>query len=108
MLPFDLDLASSGFVDAHGQRPGADASDATQTERIVRFLAHCKDIRVKPDCPQPTCCSKVPQGLAASWVVEAVEDSPTAAEELSSLIGQRIQAQTGAPNHSDEECRQCV
>ena len=59
MLPFDLDLASSGFVDAHGQR----RQNRCQSRKLS-CPHHCEDICVEPDCPQPTCRTKVPQGRA--------------------------------------------
>ena len=122
MLPFDLDLASSGFVDAHGQRwEGSSARVTTvQTGGFASSMKALQDIRVEFDRSQPPSCAEVPEGLSSirrCWrarvltvlhimlkVLSCSTKNPGTGllkcfrEELSSLIGQRIQA---AAPHED-------
>ena len=62
MLPFDLDLASSGFVDAHGQRPDITSFLPPSQRRVRRNLF--QDICVESDRSQSPCRAKVPEGHA--------------------------------------------
>ena len=57
MLPFDLDLASSGFTDASGERSSYRSS---KKEQGAKGMA--QDVRVRPLPSKPACRAEIPQG----------------------------------------------